>query len=250
MRALDTDLIFKIAGSNRDVSNYTPVPEIQPPENPLLRKYNMADRERLVSKMHASILPVENITLGLSVDYATDDYSDTQIGLTDGSEFSIHADAAMLLTETTNLHFFVGQQKIQSNQAGSQALSTPDWFADNDDTITTAGIGITQRINEQIDIGADFTVSRSVGEVTVTSGGIPSVFPDNVTNLDSLKLYANYQFKEAMSLYFGYWYESYDSSNWALDGVAPDTIPTLLSFGTESPSYDVSVIALALRYQF
>ena len=250
VRALDTDLIFKIAGSNRDVSNYTPVPEIQPPENPLLRKYNMADRERLVSKMHASILPVENITLGLSVDYATDDYSDTQIGLTDGSEFSIHADAAMLLTETTNLHFFVGQQKIQSNQAGSQALSTPDWFADNDDTITTAGIGITQRINEQIDIGADFTVSRSVGEVTVTSGGIPSVFPDNVTNLDSLKLYANYQFKEAMSLYFGYWYESYDSSNWALDGVAPDTIPTLLSFGTESPSYDVSVIALALRYQF
>jgi predicted porin len=155
----------------------------------------------------------------------------------------------MVLTESTNLHFFVGQEKIKSSQAGSQAFSTPDWFADNDDTITTAGIGVTQVINEQLDIGADFTMSRSVGEVTVTSGS-PSVYPDNVTNLDSLKLYANYRLKEAMSLYLGYWYESYDSSNWALDGVTPDTIPNVLSLGIQSPSYDVNVVALSLRYQF
>ena len=249
VRNLSTDLIVKIARGVRDVSNYTPVPEIQPPENPLLRKYNMADRERLLSKVHASILPVENITLGLSVDYATDDYTDSQIGLTDGSEFSIHADAGMMLGENTNLHFFVGQQQIKSSQAGSQTLSTPDWYADNNDTITTAGIGLTQGINEQLDIGADFTMSRSVGEITVTSGS-PSVYPDNVTNLDSLKLYANYRLKENISLYLGYWYESYDSSNWALDGVTPDSIPTVLSLGIQSPSYDVSVVALALRYQF
>ena len=249
VRARDTDLIVKIAKGVRDVSNYTPVPEIQPPENPLLRKYNMADRERLLSKMHVSILPVETITLGLSVDYATDDYTDSQIGLIDGSEFSVHADAAMMLGESTNLHFFIGQQKIESSQAGSQTLSTPDWYADNNDTITTAGIGLTQVINEQLDIGADFTVSRSVGEVTVTSG-IPYVYPDNVTNLDSLKLYANYRLKEDISLYLGYWYESYDSSNWALDGVTPDTIPNVLSLGIQSPSYDVSVVALSLRYQF
>lgn len=250
VRAIDTDLILKIAGSDRDISNYTPVSEIQPPQNPLLRKYNMADRERLASMMHASILPVENITLGLSLDYATDEYSDTQIGLTDGSEFSIHADAAIVLTDKTSLHFFAGQQNLKSSQAGSQAFSTPDWFADNNDNITTAGIGITQVINEKLNIGADFTMSHSVGEVTVTSFGTPSVFPDNVTNLDSLKLYANYQFKEAMSLYLGYWYERYDSSNWALDGVTPDTIPNVLSLGIQSPSYSVDVVALSLRYQF
>jgi MtrB/PioB family decaheme-associated outer membrane protein len=249
VRALDTDLIFKVARGIRDVSNYTPVPEIQPPQNPLLQKYNMADRERLMSKMHVSILPLENITLGLNLDYATDDYTDSQIGLTDGSEFSVHADAGMMLGESTNLHFFIGQQKIKSNQAGSQTFSTPDWYANNNDTITTAGIGLTQVITEQLDIGADFTMSRSVGEVTVTSG-IPSVYPDNVTNLDSLKLYANYQLKEDMSLYLGYWYESYDSSNWALDGVTPDTIPNVISLGIQSPSYDVSVVALSLRYQF
>ena len=249
VRARDTDLIVKIAKGVRDVSNYTPVPEIQPPENPLLRKYNMADRDRLLSKMHVSFLPVETITLGLSVDYATDDYTDSQIGLIDASEISIHADAAMMLGESTNLHFFVGQQKIKSNQAGSQTFSTPDWHANNNDTITTAGIGFTQGITEQLDVGADFTMSRSVGEVTVTTTS-PSVFPDNVTNLDSLKLYANYRIKESISLYLGYWYESYDSSNWALDGVTPDTIPNVLSLGIQSPTYDVSVVALSLRYQF
>lgn len=249
VRNLNTDMIIKIARGNRDVSNYTPVPEIQPPQNPLLRKYNMADRDRLVGKIHVSILPIETITLGLSMDYAEDDYSDSLIGLTEGSDFSIHADAAMMLWESTNLHFFAGQQKIKSNQAGSQAFSTPDWFADNNDTVTTAGIGFTQGITEQLDIGVDFTMSRSVGEVSVT-GASPSVFPDNVTNLDSLKLYANYQLKDAMSLYLGYWYESYDSKNWALDGVTPDTIPNVLSLGVLSPSYDVNVVALSLRYQF
>jgi MtrB/PioB family decaheme-associated outer membrane protein len=254
---LDTDLLFKLARGVRDVSNYIEVPEIQPPQNPLMRKYNMADRDRLLSKMHVSFLPTkENLTIGFSVDYATDDYTDSQIGLTEASEFSVHADAAMMLGESTRLHFFLGQQKIKSNQAGSSTFSiippgdpSPDWFANNNDTITTAGIGFTQNITEQLDIGADFVMSRSVGEVTVTTTS-PSVFPDNVTNLDSLKLYANYQIKEAMSLYLGYWYESYDSSNWALDGVTPDTIPNVLSLGIQSPSYDVSVVALALRYQF
>jgi len=155
----------------------------------------------------------------------------------------------MMLTEKTHLHFFVGQQMLESSQVGSQTFSTPDWFADNNDTITTAGIGLTQVINEKLDIGADFTMSRSVGEITVTSAS-PSVFPDLTTNLDSLKLYANYRFKEAMSLYLGYWYESYDSSNWALDGVTPSTIPNVLSLGIQSPSYDVNVVALSLRYQF
>ena len=155
----------------------------------------------------------------------------------------------MVLTEKTHLHFFVGQQQIESSQAGSQTFSTPDWVADNNDTITTAGIGLTQVINEKLDIGADFTLSRSVGEITVDYG-IPSVFPDNITNLDSLKLYANYKLKESMSLYLGYWYESYDSTNWALDGVTPDTIPNVLSLGIQSPSYDVSVVAVSLRYNF
>ena len=249
VRAIDTDLIVKVAQSKRDVSNYTPVPEIQPPENPLLRKYNMADRDRTLSKMHVSILPYEGLTLGLSVDYAMDDYTDSLIGLTEGSELGMHADAAMQLAEATNLHFFVGQQKLKSSQAGSQTLSTPDWYADNNDTITTAGIGLTHKLTEQLDIGADFTLSRSVGEVTVTSGS-PSVFPDNVTNLNSLKLYANYQLKEAMSLYLGYWYESYDSTNWSIDDVTPDTIPNVLALGVQSPSYDVSVIAASLRYKF
>ena len=53
-----------------------------------------------------------------------------------------------------------------------------------------------------------------------------------------------------MSLYPGYWYERYDSSNLALDGVTPDTIPNVLSLGIQSPSYDVSVVAVSLRYNF
>ena len=47
-----------------------------------------------------------------------------------------------------------------------------------------------------------------------------------------------------------YWYESYDSQDWHLDGVQPDTVGNLLAFGNQAPQYRVNVLRLALRYSF
>jgi len=248
-RAMDTDVTFKIAHGSRDVSSYTPVPEIQPSENPLLRKYNMADRERNVGTLYASIQPRKKITVGLSIDYANDDYTGSMIGLKGGSEFGVQADGVMVLTQNANFHVFLGQQEIRSSQAGSQAFSAPDWLADNNDTIATGGFGFARIVNDQLDVGVDYTLSRSTGRTTI--GGVsPSVFPKNTADLDSLKLYANYKLKEAMSLSMAYWYEHYSSSSWAIDGVAPGTIPNVLDLGIQSPSYNVSLVALSFRYQY
>jgi hypothetical protein len=35
-----------------------------------------------------------------------------------------------------------------------------------------------------------------------------------------------------------------------LDGVTPSTIPTVLAFGEQPPSYHVNVITLSVRYKF
>jgi len=35
-----------------------------------------------------------------------------------------------------------------------------------------------------------------------------------------------------------------------LDGVAPNTIPNVLTFGNQAPNYNVNVIALSVRYKF
>lgn len=183
----------------------------------------------------------------MSLDFANDDYSRSTLGLLDAREISLNADASAMLTEKTSVHVFAGHERIKSRQAGSQAFSIPDWRAENDDTVNTAGIGIThQLIENKLGIGADYVMSRSSGKINVSGGD----YPDLETDLDSVKLFADYRLKDNMTLHAAYWYESYDADDWMLDGVNPDTVSNVLTFGEESPFYDVNVVTLSLRYKF
>ena len=51
------------------------------PENPLLRKYNLADREQNVLELALDLRPRENVDVGVSVELRDDDYSDSALGL-------------------------------------------------------------------------------------------------------------------------------------------------------------------------
>ncbi len=242
-----THLTFKYTHANRDASSYSLVPEIDSQQNPLLRKYNMADRTRDTIGVYASLSPTEVVSLGAGFDYINDDYDKSDVGLIDGREASLSADVSLMLNEKTSMSLFFNHAEIESLQKGSQLFSTADWSAKNDDAITTAGIGIKyQVIEEKLDIGADYTRAHSRGEISVRG----SEFPDLVTELDTVKLYATYRLKDDISLNAAYWYESYDSDDWALDGVTPDTVGNVLSLGETSPSYNVNAIGLSVGYRF
>lgn len=246
----DTDLTLKLAHADREVSSYHAVPQIDPPENPLLRKYNMANRTRDAANLRADFAARENVNLGFAIDVATDDYPDSTIGLTRGKDLNLSFDASAALGKSTNLNFFVNREEIKSTQVGSQAFATPDWSATNEDTITAAGVGLKHAaIRNKLDLGADYTASRSSGAIVVTNG-VPTPFPDLVTRLDTVRLYTTYRLKDGISLYSAYSYEHYRTRDWTLEGVAPNTIPNVLTLGEIPPSYHVGVLALALRYKF
>ncbi len=242
-----THLTFKATHAERDASGYSAVPEIGPPENPLLRKYNMADRDRDLVGVNASLSPTERLTLGAGLDYINDDYDKSEVGLTESREFNLSADASLALNEKTSMSLYLNREKIESRQQGSQTYATADWSAQNDDTVTTVGIGVKyQAIEDKLDIGADYARSHSRGEINVNGSG----FPDLETELDTVKLYATYRLKDDVSLHAAYWYEHYDSEDWALDGVAPGTIGNVISLGETSPSYSVNALGLSMRYNF
>ncbi|MCW9003643.1 MAG: MtrB/PioB family decaheme-associated outer membrane protein [Gammaproteobacteria bacterium] len=244
------DMTFKLAQAKRDVSNYQVAAEIDPPQNPLLRKYNMADRSRTTAGATVNAMLSETLNAGLSIDYAKDDYSESTLGLVDANELNFNADASAILTEESSMHVFAGQERIESSQAGSSSFSTPTWFANNDDTINSIGMGYKQQLMEdKLELGVDYVMSQSTGKIQIISAGTDN-FPDLEVDLQSLKLYADYQMKDNMSVHAAYWYESYDTKSWALDGVNPDTVWNVLGFGEMTPSYDVSVITVSLRYKF
>lgn len=245
------DVTLKLAHGERSHSDYQVAPGIDPPENPLLRKYNMAGRTRDSGGLRANIAATETVSVALGVDASEDNYKDSTIGLTSARDYSLNGDVAVTLTEQTSLHFFANHQTIKSRQAGSQTFATPDWSAENKDTINLIGFGVKHAaIKDKLDVGADYTFTRSRSVISVTTGALDPAFPDLSTSLDSVKLYAIYRIKDNVSLHGGYWYERYNSSNWMLDSVAPATIPNVLTFGERPPQYHVHVVRVSVRYKF
>ncbi|MBI5908810.1 MAG: MtrB/PioB family decaheme-associated outer membrane protein [Betaproteobacteria bacterium] len=251
-RILDkADLSLRFAHGERRNSGYQVVSGIAPPENPLLRKYNMASRTRETVAVRADISIAENVNLGLGLDTSNDDYLDSAVGLLSGRDLNLNGDVSVILTQDTSLHLFANHQEIKSRQAGSQTFSIPDWSGENKDRIDFFGIGLKHvAIKDKLEIGADYGSSRSKGEISVNTGALNPAFPNLSTTLDSLKLYASYRLKDKVSLQASYWHERYDSKNWMLDGVASGTIPNILTLGEQAPRYSVNVFRLALRYKF
>jgi len=246
------DLTLNLAhGERRNTGTFQPIVGITPPENPLLRRFNLANRNRDTIGLRADFMPLERLSLGLGVDSSEDKYTDSILGLTNAKDFNLNGDATLVVSERTNLRFYANRQVIKSNQAGSQTFSAPDWFADNKDTVDTFGLGVKHAaIKDKLDIGADYSTSRSRSQINVNTGLSNPAFPEIAATLDTLKLYATYRLKESMSLQAGYWIEHYSTRDWMLDSVTSTTIPNVLTMGLQSPQYRVDVLRLALRYKF
>lgn len=252
VRASDNiDFALKAAHADRSNSGYNPFSEVDSEENPLMRKFNLADRERNTAGVHASIIPNERITIDLSVDLSSDDYTNSLVGLTESQEADFNVDMSVLVTEVTSMHLFAGRQQIKSKQAGSQSFSTPDWTAKTNDTFDSFGIGVKhQLLKNKLDVGADYVLARSTGKTDVDAGTPDGNFPDLKTDLHSVKLFADYRLKQNMTLHTAYWYEHYNAKDWAVDNVAPDTIPNVISYGEEAPHYGVHAVMVSARYRF
>ena len=245
------DFSLKAAHAGRNASGYHLVSETDPPQNPLLRKYNMADRDRDSGSLYVDINSNERISLSLSIDLSRDNYSDSALGLTESQETSYNADASLLLTEATNLHAFAGREHIRSEQAGSQGFATADWFAKNNDAINSFGIGVTHRlIRDKLGVGLDYMLSRSTGDISIDTGAPQASFPSLKSDLNTLKLYADYRLDDKRSLHMAYWHENYHVTDWTLDNVNPATLSNVIGFGEANPTYNLHLAMMTFRYRF
>ena len=247
----DLSLSLKLAHSWRDNSTYGTSIWFGYSENPLLRKFYLADRVRDSAEARADFAFGEKVSLGVTADYANDDYKNSAVGLTSARSVNLAADLAIAVSEQTQVHAFAQGQWINSEQAGSEAFAGPDWTGRVKDRFDVLGVGVKHAaIPNKLDIGADFTISRSHSDVAVDIAATAPPFPTATTQLDTLKLYATYKLKDNLWVTGSYWYEHYDSQDWQLDGITPGTIPNLLALGAQPPRYNVNVFRIALRYRF
>ena len=244
-------LSLKLALADRDHSTYGVSTWYGYAENPLLRRYHLAARQRQSAEARADIALGEGVQLGLDADVAIDDYDESVVGLTYGRSSGIGLDLSAAVTETVLVQAYWRGDWMYSRQAGSTAVAQPDWWAYSNDDTTMFGLGLRwAAIEEKLDLGADVVYTRMRSNIEMDASAATSAFPTARTSVDSYKLFGTYRLRENLSVTASVWYERYRTADWRLDGVMPGTVPSLLSFGVQPPDYGVSVVQLALRYGF
>jgi MtrB/PioB family decaheme-associated outer membrane protein len=252
LQAMDNlGLSLKLSHADRRSSSYAPVAWIDPADNPLLRKYNLADRRRDSGLLRADLGLGEGIALGLEAGASVEDYQHSTIGLLGGGSTSAGADLSAAISDQTQLHAFVQTERLRSRQAGSQSYSVADWWSRSKDGNDVLGLGITHSLmKSKLVLGADLAMTRTRSDLSVDDGTGAPAFPRASSQLDSLKLHATYKLQEQLSLRGGFWYERYSSRDWRYDGVLPDTLGNVLLLGEQAPRYHVAVISVSMRYGF
>ena len=244
------DIELKGGTSRREVDRYNEAFAITLGQNPLLRKYYLAYRFRQFGEATVTVSPFEKpVSITLSGMFAEDDYTQSQLGVTEGEEVRVTADLNWSVSERASVYLTGGIENIESDQFGGQPSATPDWRAENDDNFFTVGGGIRIRqIAEKVDLQMDYMRSDGSSEIKLTSSGELSQFPDLESTLDHFRLKVSYLRSERLELSLNLRYQSFSTEDWALKGIGPATIPVVLTLGADPYDDDVFVFGLGFRY--
>jgi hypothetical protein len=232
---------LRLKTGNRKGS-YVSVAEIFPPEDILLRKYNLANRVRNSAGLSLSYLLSDSLQMSAYGDYANDDYSESEIGLQESRQSTYSLELQYRVNEMLNINVDYSTTTIESAQAGTV------WSADNKDRVNVFHGGANYELKKyKLLLGVDITLANAIGDITVSSG---DGFPSLKSTRKTITLFADYSLSDRSAVHAFFGYEDYDEENWAIDGVVPNTLTNVLTLGEVSPSYDIGMFAISYTTKF
>ena len=246
----DLETTLSLLASARDADEY--VPEITN-QNPLLRKYTLADRDRRKAGFDVAYTPWPELSLGVGTDFVWDDFSDSGLGITDARSMTHTLDIAYRPTPGVLITAFYAHDAIESQQRGSDPGVTPLYEIIFDDTVKTMGVGF------QLDDLGDWTFGvnyrYSLGESDIRHRDLDAVgarsrFPTLQNELHAFEVNAGYRISKNTTVRLAAVYENLDAEDWAFDDVPPHPLNQLLTLGNESEDHDAYAFFVAVQHRF
>ena len=211
-------------------------------EQPGMRHYDVAERDRQRATIQATANPRSWLGVNGSIAVGKDDYTnDGEFGLRDNTHQIYTAGLTVIPNDRSNLDISYGFEKYAAFSTSRQAspgvqFSDPsrNWGTDQDDHVNTlmASAEIVRALpNTDLRFGYDYSRSRatyvySVGVVTdrtlpevsapVPTLAVPDQLPPVRVRWHSATADATYSFSERLALGLSYWFEKYDVEDFAL----------------------------------
>ena len=219
-------------------------------QNPLMRKYNQAYLYRSygegIVNLTLGSLPV---TLGANAFYGDDSYNLSRIGATAGLDRRYGVDLTWAVSDNASVYASAGEEKIDSKRQGSQAYGAPDWRWVLEDNFETYGAGLRARPFAKLGVDLDYTYAKGTSR-TALVGVNGGNFPANKSEFSTFTADVTYAMSERIDLALTWRFETFDSSDWALQGIDPATINNVLALGADPYDYDVNYVGASVRYYF
>jgi MtrB/PioB family decaheme-associated outer membrane protein len=245
-----SELRFKYESANRDIDDYLQPEDGGPVDHPLMRKFNMADRDADRVLIQADFMLTEKFGFNLGYIKAEADYENSELGLQNSDTESYSVDLNYAINDKVNLYAFYNLDYIDADMSNSTGGSATPWEAVTKDRIETYGLGLSATISEKSSIGFDYVSSDSKGDISVQTSNEEDPFDSLVTDLSNFKFYFDYAFNDRWGYKLYAEQEEYESSDWAIDGMGVDGINSVLSMGEQSPDYKVWYYRFQLSYRF
>jgi len=251
-RPLDQlDGVLRLTKSEREASSYEAELTNQ---NPLLRKYNLTDRDQTRTGILVNYVPVDTVNIGLSADMIKDEYTESALGLAETDGKSYNLDISFYPSEDLQLHAFYTYDRMDSQQLGSDAPATTLYRVDYEDRVDTIGLGAEiKNVWKRWDLAVNYRYSMGEGDISHTDiipTGSPTAFPTLSNDLHHLELSASYDLSKKMQLKVAALYEELTTEDWVVDGVSPYPDNRLLTLGNDSEDYDAWAFVIAVRHEF
>lgn len=248
IRAIPKTVVdLKASYETRDGSTYDSLEATSIEENPLLRKFYLADRNRNGLELRVNHTPLQWLTLDFDAHYNNDDYDNTTIGLTEVKDYGYNVQLSAQLSGKLNVFASAGQQWIESDMAGSQAYAAPDWYTNVDDEFIDLNIGFTYDglMDDRLSIGGNYQFANSASDtLIITTTNQP--YGDYYSYSHNLELYGRYALNERMGLKLSYQYERYYDTDYA--EVSTYAIPGLVTLGELNHNYNAHLLMLTFSY--
>ena len=232
--------------ADRDASEFKP----NTLNNPLTRRFHQAQRH--VHEWSGGLRydsPISGFSAGFEANHRKHEYPRSPLGLQRDAATGWLVDAGYAAGSAVALSAFYGAQTRESKTAGRVGLSTRDWLYDTEDTVTSAGgrLKLNGILHHTLNLTVDYAHSNGVGDYATTFEDRRSSFPSLISRHHSVGARLRYAWRPRTGLVLRYRFERYRAADWAIDGLAQDSIRNVLTFGRSSPRYGNHLIALSLE---
>lgn len=224
-----------------------------PEVNPDLRRFHFAEKDRDSLRVSADYALLDNLFAGVFVEVADEDFQDVKIGLSKARAESYGIDLSASFSQNVSAHAFAAFERLEADILGADSNTGAAWFASQDDEFRTLGVGIRfeELPGKWVRGSLDLSYAAADGEIAIEKRStIMPEFPRLKTRRFTLEASLERALRENLNLRLGYLVGKLTEDDFFRDDVLPDTVPTLLSLGEQTPDGAVHVISAMLRYQF